>query len=259
MKKIIIELIVIFTLLFLVFKYNYIIRQNTILISIEFVKNIIPSLFPLLIISSYIKENIVNKTNNHIIRFICLSLSFMPANAIISNNDKELLFSSNVNPLFSYIIIKNIINTKVALIIVFTNLLINYILLYLTFNKQNVSYVHDNQAGIIDIIKSSSVTITYIYGTIITCNIIFTILKNFIHEKFLVFIEITNGFRIINNFSSLKIPTIIFLNSFGGISFFMQIKSIKTNINFKFLLKKLILSLFVLTLTLLILMSYHII
>jgi len=258
MKKIIIQFIIIFTLLYLLFKYNLIIRNNTLIISLEFIKNVLPSLFPLLIISSFIKENIINKTNNKLIRFISLCLSFMPGNAIVSSNENELLFSSNVNPLFSFILIKSILGFYKSIIIILVNLLINYIFLYKSIKRSNNIYNNDN-LSVIEIIKRSSQSLTYIYGTIIVCNIIYTILTNYINPKYLFFIEITNGYKIINSFYKYKLIPIIFLNSFGGLSFFMQIKSIKANTKITFLYKKILLSIFVLILTLIILMTNFIV
>ena len=248
----------IFTLIFLLFKYNIEIRISALIISTEFIKNVIPSLFPILIISKYTKENIISKTNNRFIRYISLCLSFMPANAIVSNNEKELLYSSNVNPIFSYVMIRNILGSKKAIIIVLINLFVNYFLLYKNVDTTN-HIDNSKKDDFINIIKSSSKSLIYIYGTIFFCNIIYTLLKIFISNKFLFFIEITNGFKIISSFMKYKTATVILLNSFGGLSFMLQIKSIKTNISRTFIMKRIAISIFVLILTEIILMSYFII
>ena len=252
MKKIVFQFILIYTTLFLLFKYNLLIRNNIEYIFFSYIKNILPSMFPLIFISNYIKYNILNKSNSKIIRFLALSLSFAPSNAVISSNNKELIFSTNINPLFSYVVLSKYFNNITSLKIIIINLIINYILLYK--NIDHNIYNNENK-NISDLLNITIKIIINIFGIIIFYNIIISILSIIISKNLLILLEITNGYNIIkdiNNYN-LKLLISIFLNSFCGIALYTQINSIK-KINYIIIINKLILSILITLITYIIIM-----
>ena len=243
MKKIVLQFFFITLIILLLFKYNIEIKNNIENILYYFAFNIIPSMFPIILLTNYIRYNI--SLNNKIVKYLSLLLSFAPSNSIIATSKHELLFSSVINPLFSYSILINYFDYKITIFIIIINLSINYLLLFFNLDnniaKQNYNY------SLTDIIKISTNTIINILGVIIFFNIVITILSIFINNKLLFFIEISNGFNIIslikNNY--LKNFLLIFLNSFGGLAIFMQIKSIYKDANYFLIINKFILSLII--------------
>ena len=253
MKKIILEFTSIFIIIFMLFKYNIQIKNNLELVLILFVKNVIFSLFPIIFITNYIKYNILSKSNNKYIRFISLIFSSAPSNAVIANN-KELLYSSVINPLFSYSILSVYFSFKTTLVIIFTNLIFNYILLFKNISINNS--INLETKSITFIIKETTYTIINILGIIIFFNILISLLSILINTKYLFFIEITNGFNIIFLIKNhiIKSLLLIFLNSFGGISISYQIKSINNDANYLLIIRKFLLSIFITMLTLFIML-----
>ena len=239
MKKIILEFFTITITIFFLFKYNIEIKSNLENIMFIFFKNIIPSLFPLIFISNYIKYFIINNIRSKNIKFLFLSLCFVPSNAFITNSNNELIYSSNINPLFSYIIFKNIIGLKYSLIIITINLLINY---YFLYKNISIKKINIENKSISDIISITTFSLINILGIIIFFNILISILSIIIPNKILFFLEITNGYQLIKdiNIFPLKILLFSFLNSFGGIAMMFQIKSINNTITGKNLNKKII-------------------
>ena len=254
MKKIILQYIIVSIIIILLFKYNIDIRYNLSNVCELFIKKIIPSMFPIIFLTNYIKHNIVSNNNSKLIKYLSLVFSYVPSNAIIAKSNKELVYSSVVNPLFSYTILINYFSLKQAITIILINALVHYVLLFknITINiKTNIQKFNINQ-----LIKETTLTIINIFGVIIFFNIFISLLNIFIDNKFLFFIEITNGFNIINtiNNSIIKKLLFIFLNSFGGVAIFFQIKSINNDANYKYFLYKFVLSIFVSLLTYLIIL-----
>ena len=243
MKKIVLQFFFITLIILLLFKYNIEIKNNIENLLYYFTLNIIPSMFPIILLTNYIRYNI--SLNNKVVKYLGLILSFAPSNSIIATSNRELLFSSVINPLFSYSILINYFDYKIAILIILINLSINY--LFLFFNLDNNIAKQNYNYSLTDIIKISTNTIINILGVIIFFNIIITIFSIFINNKLLFFIEISNGFNIIslveNNY--LKNFLLIFLNSFGGLAIFMQIKSIYKDANYFLIINKFILSLII--------------
>lgn len=243
MKKIVLQFFFITLIILLLFKYNIEIKNNIENLLYYFTFNIIPSMFPIILLTNYIRYNI--SLNNKIVKYLSLILSFAPSNSINATSKRELLFSSVINPLFSYSILINYFDYKIAILIILINLSINY--LFLFFNLDNNTTEEIYNYSLTDIIKISTNTIINILGVIIFFNIVITILSIFINNKLLFFIEISNGFNIIslikNNY--LKNFLLIFLNSFGGLAIFMQIKSIYKDANYFLIINKFILSLII--------------
>ena len=239
MKKILIEFIVIFTILYLSFKYNIDIKNNINNISMLFITNILPSMFIFIFISNYIKYNIC--ITNKFVKFISLALSFSPSNSVLASTDKELLYSSNINPLFAYSILSLTLSKKESVIIILTNLIFNYILLYKNIKVSNINNKHKS---ITELINITTNIIINIFGIIIFFNIIISILNNIINSKYLVLLEITNGFNIIKTLSN-KTFLYSFLYSFNGVAILMQIKSISNKNIYLLILYKFIISLII--------------
>lgn len=252
MKKYIIQFTFIFIIIFFLFKYNILIKKELTNSFYNYIKTILPSMFPIILITNIIKHKILSKTNNKLIRYLSLMLSFSPSNSTLTSSENELLYSSNINPLFSYIIISNILNNRNAIIITVSNLILNYILLLKNINKK---YVLESELTISKIINISFVSSINILGVIMFFKIIIVLASLFIPKYLLFFIEIVNGYEIISkiNNNKLKIIMTIFLNSFGGLSIFFQMKSINEEIKNKYLLKKIFVSIIITIITILIL------
>lgn len=252
MKKIIIQFITMFTIILLLFKTTNELKNEVYETYIYFIKNVLPTLFPLMIISLYLRENILNKCKNETILYIISTLTFAPSNALIINNTNNILFSSILNPLYSYSIISQIINKTIALKIVITNYIFNNILLFTSIKKNNEHNIsHKETLNINKIIKKTVENVINIFGITIFFSIITKILIILkIPKELIIFIDVINGFKIINNINHFKTPLIILLNSFTGLSMLFQIKSINEKINYKFMINKFILSILSLILTL---------
>ena len=252
MKKIIIEFIIIFTTLLLLFKYNIQIKNNLNIIFYEFVKNVIPSMFPILFISNLIKNSLLDKNDSKFFRFISLIFSYAPSNAILASNEKELLFSTVINPLFSYSVMINFFSVKNTLIIIFINITINCIFLFKNITKLKTNSFQ--KKNITTIINETSFNIVNIFGTVIFFNIVISILSVFISSDFLFLIEITNGFNVLKSVNNIIFRDfmLIFLNSFGGIAIFFQIKSINNDASYLLIFKKMFVSLIISIITILI-------
>lgn len=248
MKKIILQFIVIFTIIILLFSNSVEIKENLIYLFYTFVKNVIPSLFPIIFITNYIKYRILSTNKNKYIRFLSLTLSYAPSNAIIAKGKKEILYSSVINPLFSFNILINYFSLKNTLLIIIINLFVNYFCLFISIrNKDSIKYDDINSKTLNNITYETTQSIINIFGIVIFFNILISLLNTFISTKFIFFIEITNGFYILNSFKYKFIKNIllIFLNSFGGIAILFQIKSINNDANYKFIFNKLLVSIIV--------------
>ena len=252
MKKIIIQFITMFTIILLLFKTTNELKNEVYETYIYFIKNVLPTLFPLMIISLYLRENILNKCKNETILYIISTLTFAPSNALIINNTNNILFSSILNPLYSYSIISQIINKTIALKIVITNYIFNNILLFTSIIKNNEHNIsHKETLNINKIIRKTVENVINIFGITIFFSIITNILIILkIPKELIIFIDVINGFKIINNINHFKTPLIILLNSFTGLSMLFQIKCINEKINYKFMINKFILSILSLILTL---------
>lgn len=253
MKKILLKYCIVLLFMYLSFKYNQNIKQNLTIIMNIFIKSIIPSMFPIIFISNYIKYNILNNKTNKTLKYISLCLSFAPSNALLGTNINELVYSTNINPLFSYLVIRSILNKKIALIIILTNLIINYIFLYKNLSNKEIIHKKKNTP---EIIKITTDNIINVLGTTIFFNIFITLLSNIIPSLLLISIEIINSYKIISSINSyyLKIIFCTFINSFCGIAIYFQIKSINNKTDYCFIIKKLFVSIIITIITFIIIM-----
>ena len=217
-----------------------------------FIKNIIPSMFPIIFITNYIKYKIIPSTNNKYIKYISLIFSYAPSNSLISTNNNEIIYSTIINPLFSYVVLINYFKTYETILIILINIIIHYTFLYFNLDNKSINITNKN---INYIIKETTLSIINILGVIILFNILISLFNIFINNKLLFFLEISNGFNIISSINNILIRKIlfIFLNSFGGIAIYFQIKSINNDASYFIIYKKFIISVIVTILTIMIL------
>lgn len=258
MKKIIPKYILIFTLIFIIFKNGNIIKNNIYETYIYFIKNILPSLFPLMFISLYLKHNVLNKTNNKFILYTVFCSSFAPSNALLTDDKNIILFTWIVNPFYSYYTIKELLNKNCSLFITLTNIIINYVILFIYVNKKkNIEINNIKDKNINEITKDVITNIINIFGVTLVFSCIMEICKIYkLPIKIVALLDVINGFKIINNVSSFKLLLVVFLNSFTGLNIYFQIKSINKNINLYDLCKKLLLSILIAVLTILLISLY---
>lgn len=267
-NKIVIISSVILTILLI--KNSALVTNSVIYSSKLFITKILPSLFPMFIITSLlinintISDNkiisLVNKifninSNQLYILFISL-FSGCPSNAAIANEmyennrisnlntKKILLFNHFINPLF---IINIVPNRK--LLVLLSHYISNFIIGLFSRNIYVDDYnqiKYDKNFNINEIlinsIKTSTNTLLYVYGVITFCYIITTIINIPILK---ILIEVTQGINYINSIiktDKLKIALIGALLSFGGFSIHMQVMGIiekSANKYFPYLLARL--------------------
>ena len=245
MKKISLRFLYIFTIFILLFVFNNKIQISIYKNNLYFLKHVFPSIFPVMIISLYLKYNVLNQTNNKYLKYLCLCLFFAPSNALFTDDENITLFTTNINPFFTFNIIYNLTrNTTTSLKIVLVNLVINYLFLFynviiknkLTIKKTNKKKTFN------DIIKETMICVINIFGITTLFTVLSTLLINIkIPSILIIFLDAINGFNIISILNYKKI-SIILLNSFCGLNIFTQIKSINNKIGYKFILKKFILA-----------------
>lgn len=252
MKKIITEFIIMFTIIAILFKINIQIKKDIYDTTIYFIRNVLPSLYPIMIISIYLKNNVLAYTNSKIIYFLISLITYAPSNALLTNDKKLITYSCIINPFYSYSIIANIYNNIIAIKITIINILINnlFIIARIVKNKQIVIKNNSNNINIIKTVKISAENIINVYGI----TLFFTIINNVllflkVPKSLIIFIDIINGFKLINQIKNFKLPLIILLNSFTGISILFQIKSINDNFKYRLIIYKFIISLISLMLT----------
>jgi hypothetical protein len=266
MKKNIILLLLTFIFISL-FKNYEIINSNIIKICTIFIKNIFPSVFPILLISSLIlnlniykpiikplvkiNKKIFNITESQTFIFFMSLFSGFPSSAKTSKEmyDKKLisrkeiqkiiLFTHFANPIF----ILNIVQYHKYLVLT-THFISNIIiaLILKNFYKNNTKVIKKQDKIInknISVILFESITNSintcmFILGTLITFNILSSIINIPI---FNIILELSNGINYINILElSIKFKTILIgsLISFGGLCIHLQVYGILNDINIKY-------------------------
>ena len=207
------------------------------------ITKIVPILFPTFIlvdiitisnipyyIDKYLKINYI---------YIISIISGSPTNAYLINktkNDKTKLLATTkyISLTFSYIAIKNIFNTKIALILIFLNIISNILIIKIIKPERLIIEKKENQKIMDTLIKSipkSLNTLISILGTILLINLLpINMIKNeFIKSLILSFLEITSS---LNNLKQNSLPlniklllTIISIST-CGLCIELQIKSI---------------------------------
>ncbi len=275
MKNIIKE-VLLFTIiiLYLIYclKYNLYIKDQVIYSINIWTTKIIPSLFPTFIIIDLIYNSNIPYYINKYLHINCLYIlsviSGSPSNAYILNKyntdiTKMLSVTKYTSFIFTYNYLKNIFNTKLAIIIIILNILSNIILILL-IKPKNIIETNKKSQSIFNIIITSITkninTLITILGTIIFFNTLpINLIKNiYLKTSILSILEITTS---LNNLSTISIPlnlklffTIISLST-CGLCIESQIKSIinDTYINYKkYLYYRFLHLIFFLTLTILV-------
>ncbi len=268
LKKSII-LVLTFVFLILLFKNPSISKESIAKSFSLWTNNLVPSLFPMIIINEILINynfpsiicSIFYKIFNKIFKlsyngtylFIMSIFIGTPANAILFKNmlDKKMVQIEEVNkllyvcyfsnPLFLYNMLSLIFsNKKIVLFLLVSHYLANFIILFLIRNKYQPNTDNKIKIESISLSKLLPNAIKKAFNSLI---VVLGVISFYllISDYFLTttifkgLLEITTGLNslIINQSSSKKILAIIIIN-FGGLSIFTQIKSIleDTNLNF---------------------------
>ena len=259
-------------LLFLFFEF---ITNNSLLIEstnssiINFKNNLLPTLFPIFIIS----DLLINYNFSIIINNLCYKMFYKlfkidknscfiiilgiltgysnTFNIILNLYDKKLiddksinkiiLFTNFINPLYLITVLSFILNHNIALYILFTSYISNIIIgiIYRNYNV-NKSITLSNKTEplficLVSSIKKNINNLLVILGiNIFTCiisNIIFG--NSILGILFKGLIDFTNGLSIINNLTiKTKIIFSIIFISFGGINTHLQCINLLKNVNY---------------------------
>lgn len=245
-------------------------------------KNIVPNLFPMFIITSYIINsnlifnicNILGNTFKKIFNtsiygvyvFILSLFTGSPSNAkyikdlldnnLISKNEsnKLLLFTLNYNPILILTLLNQYLqkNTSylILLIIILSNVILGLLNRNIKYNIPTNKYnIKKNALSII--IKNTIDTLLMILGTLIFFNILLSLIPiNNIYIKNIVngFLEITTALKDLKNINfnyNIKVLLSTIYLSFGSLSIHMQIKSILPDTNYKLFLKNKLISIII--------------
>ena len=245
MKNILKETILL-TIIIIYFIYcltnNEYLTTKTIYSITIWLKKILPTLFPTFIIADLIYHSnlpyYLNKYFHLNYIYLLSIISGSPSNAYILNKynqdlTKLLAVTKYTSPIFTYTFLKLIFNSKIAFLIMLSNIISNLILIKiikppkLSFTKQNYSFFNT----LITSIKKNINTLITILGTIIFFNTLpLTKIKNIYLKSFVLsLLEITTS---LNHLSLINIPLTIKLIftlisiSTCGLCIECQIKSI---------------------------------
>lgn len=246
--------LLIFTLLLLSYIYiinniDYIKYQTIYILKIS-VNNIIPILFPTLILSNIIFSSNIPYLINKYLKinpiYILSIISGSPTNAyILKNNNqditKHLSLTNYPSLIFIYNYLLLIFNKKIAIILILLNILSNIIIFFI-IKPPKLYQPNINKISLIQLITSSissaSTTIISIIATCIFYAILPTSLINNTYLKTLL-LSITEITSSLNNLSIINIPlnikllfTIISIST-TGLCIQTQILNITNNINIK--------------------------
>ena len=234
---------------------------NAIIISINiFIYQLLPSIFPIMIISKSLADNLIipskiknifNKifkfNGNSIILIIIAFIVGSPTCQILYkkayeehqisklNYEKLIISTSLINPFFFWNIV-NYLSNKNKIIILVLNYLIT---IFLWFSIKNDSFTSQNsnlKSNFLNNINESFKVLFNILSIIIFFNITLSLLQNYINniaiKSIMVFFEITNGYIYLSNLvinKSYNVFLTAFLTSFMGLCINYQIKSIIQN------------------------------
>lgn len=246
--------LLIFTLLLLAYIYiinniEYIQDQTIYILKIS-INNIIPILFPTLILSNIIFSSNIPYLINKYLKinpiYILSIISGSPTNAyILKNNNqnitKHLSLTNYPSLIFIYNYLLLIFNKRIAIILILLNISSN-IILYFIIKPSKLNQPNINKISLIQLITSSissaSTTIISIIATCIFYAILPTSLINNTYLKSLL-LSITEITSSLNNISIINIPlnikllfTIISIST-TGLCIQTQILNITNNINIK--------------------------
>lgn len=255
-----------FSFIFISLFKNYeIINSNIIKTCTIFLKNIFPSTFPILVISSLflnlnlykiiiklfgkINKKIFNITNSQTFILFMSLFSGFPSSSKLSKEmyEKKLISKTEIQKIILYthfanpIFILSIVSYHKYLVLVshfISNIIIALLLKNIYKNNNNIILNNSSNKNITKIffesITNSINTCMFILGTLITFNILSSIINIPI---FNVILELSNGINYINTLEqSIKIKTILIgsLISFGGLCIHLQVYGILSDIKIKY-------------------------
>ena len=254
--------------LFLLFKDHTISKESIYSSFYLWLYNIVPSLFPMIIINDILINynfptficgifyKLFNKifklSYNGVYIFIMSMFIGTPTNAILTKKmlDDDMIDINEVNklihvcyfsnPLFLYNMLSLGFNKKTTIIVITTHYISNFIILFLIRNTYipdktiliSSSNINFSKLIVNSINKAIDVMIR-ILGILCFYMLVTNYLK--LNSLFSGLLEITTGLKsIINGYSNYKIIITVIIVNFGGLSIFTQIKSIleDTHINF---------------------------
>ncbi len=253
---------------FFIFFYSKDISENIISVINIWKNNLVPSLFPFLIVSKFlinynIPFRLFNLNPGCSFIFIMSMLSGFPSSAkytkdllsknVISPDDANriMLFSHFANPAFVLITLGSnfLKQPNVGYLILFSHYFSNVIIgFFVMFGKSNKRINYSFKSEPFNVVLNSSIreamsTLFLILGTLITYSIVITVFNklpiNFYYKTILSgLLELTSGLKgicLLDISLRLKAAISSMLLSFGGLAIHTQITSIY-NINyFKFL------------------------
>ncbi len=270
MKKNIIYIIIILLFFFLLIFKNEIVIDSTNISIINFKNNLLPTLFPIFIISdlliNYNFNNIINnlfykffyklfKLNKNCCFIFILSIitgysnTFNTLLTLYNNKEinekminKIILFTNFINPLYLITILSVILGFKISIIILLIMYLSNIIIgiIYKNYNVDNNTIeINYKQLNLINCLnKSISKNINSLL-IILGINIFVSILSNICFNNSLISIlfkglfDLTNGLSLINNLPlKIKIIFSIIFISFGSITTHLQCLNLLPCINY---------------------------
>ena len=269
MKNIISILTLLILFIILLLNTNLVIEttNNTI---INFKNNLLPTIFPIFIISdlliNYDFYNIINNISYKILNKLfkinksCCFIFILGIITGYSNTfniilnlynkkvinekmiNKIILFTNFINPLYLIAILKVILNFKLALIILFTSILSNIIIgiIYRNYNIDN-NYINNDikQLPLFICLNKSITKSINVLLMILGINIFISIISNILFNNSLIgilfkgLLDLTNGLSIINNLSfKLKIIFSCLFISFSGINTHLQCINLLPFVNY---------------------------
>ena len=261
LKELLLFTLLLISYIYIITNIKFITKETINILKIS-IKNIIPILFPTLILSNILYSSKIPYYINkylHINPIYILSIiTGSPTNASILKNYKnttQILSLTNYPSLiFIYNYLIKIFNQKIAILLILLNILSN-IIIFLIIKPNKLTYENTNKISLTKSITSSTNTIINIIGSCLFYAILPTnlIKNNYLKALLLSITEITsslNNLTIINLPTNIKLLFTIITISTTGLCIQTQILSIIKNINIKEYIKNRLLHLVIyLTLT----------
>lgn len=264
LKELLIFTLILISYIYIITHINYITKQ-TINILKTSITNIIPVLFPTLILSNILYSSKIPYLLNkylHINPIYILSIiTGSPTNASILKNYKDttkiLSLTNYPSLIFLYNYLIKIYNQKTTIILIILNIISNIILFYL-IKPNKLIYEKTNNISLTKSITTATSTLINIIGSCLFYAILPTNLinNNYLKTLLLSITEITSSLNNLTNVSlpiNIKLLFTIITISTTGLCIQTQILSIIKDINIKEYIKNRLLHLVIyLTLTIII-------
>ena len=261
LKQLLIFTLILISYIYIITNIKYITKETLNILKIS-IYNIIPILFPTLILSNILYSSkipyIINKYLHINPIYILSIITGSPTNASILKNYKDitkiLSLTNYPSLIFIYTYINQIFNKKISILLIILNIISN-IILYFIIKPNKLNYQNTNNISLTNAITASAHTIINIIASCLFYAILPTSLINdpYIKSFLLSITELTsslNNLSIINIPSNIKLFFTIITISTTGLCIQTQILSIIKDINIKEYIKNRLLHLAIyLTLT----------